>query len=424
MTDKKIKILTLGDHPLLPSGVGTQSKNMIESLLKTGKYKFISLGGAIRHENYQPIKTEEYGDDWMIVPVDGYGDAFKLRAALWTEKPDILWFMTDPRFWGWLWELEDEVRPNVPMIYYHVWDNYPYPKYNKAFYESNDHIATISRLTDDIVANVAPDVDRTHIPHAVNTHIFKPLPEEQVDKMRHENFFNQWKGDDDRFLVFWNNRNARRKMSSSVIWWFKSFLDKVGHDKATLLMHTNPHDENGPNLTAVVNEFGLADGQVLFSSNPLPTEQMAMMYNMADVTVNLSDAEGFGLGTLESLACGTPIIVNMTGGLQEQVTDGEEWFGVGLEPVSKALVGSQQVPFIYEDRVSEDDFVAALTKIYEMPRHKRKELGSKGRDHVIENYGFDKFAKLWDEALTAVHDKNGSWGTRKNYKSWTLDKIA
>ena len=61
MTDKKIKILTLGDHPLLPSGVGTQSKNMIESLLKTGKYKFISLGGAIRHENYQPIKTEDFG---------------------------------------------------------------------------------------------------------------------------------------------------------------------------------------------------------------------------------------------------------------------------------------------------------------------------------------------------------------------------
>ena len=35
--------------------------------------------------------------------------------------------------------------------------------------------------------------------------------------------------------------------------------------------------------------------------------------------MNISDAEGFGLATLESLACETPIIVNMTGGLQEQV---------------------------------------------------------------------------------------------------------
>ena len=55
------------------------------------------------------------------------------------------------------------------------------------------------------------------------------------------------------------------------------------------------------------------------------------MYNMADCTINISDAEGFGLGTLESLSCETPIIVTMTGGLQEQVTDGESWFWVWSE---------------------------------------------------------------------------------------------
>lgn len=37
-----------------------------------------------------------------------------------------------------------------------------------------------------------------------------------------------------------------------------------------------------------------------------------MMYNMSDVTVNISDAEGFGLSCLESLACEVPVIVNMT----------------------------------------------------------------------------------------------------------------
>ena len=48
MTDK-IKILTISDMPLSPSGVGTQTKYVIESLLKTGKYQVISLGGAIKH---------------------------------------------------------------------------------------------------------------------------------------------------------------------------------------------------------------------------------------------------------------------------------------------------------------------------------------------------------------------------------------
>jgi hypothetical protein len=43
----KKKILVLSDHPLSPSGVGTQTKYMIEALLKTGRYQFICLGGAI-----------------------------------------------------------------------------------------------------------------------------------------------------------------------------------------------------------------------------------------------------------------------------------------------------------------------------------------------------------------------------------------
>ena len=127
MTDKKIKILTLSDHPLSPSGVGTQTKYMIEAMLKTGKYQFISLGGAMKHPDYQAQKTEEFGEDWIIFPVDGYGTQDQVRSILRTTRPDILWYMTDPRFYGWLWEIENEIRVNVPMVYYHVWDNLPYP---------------------------------------------------------------------------------------------------------------------------------------------------------------------------------------------------------------------------------------------------------------------------------------------------------
>ena len=49
--DKKITVLTISDHPLLPSGVGTQTKYVIEALLRTGKFKVISLGGAVKHQD-------------------------------------------------------------------------------------------------------------------------------------------------------------------------------------------------------------------------------------------------------------------------------------------------------------------------------------------------------------------------------------
>jgi hypothetical protein len=118
--DKKIKVLVLSDHPLSPSGVGTQTKYMIESLLSTGKFSFICLGGAVRHHDYNPTKTQEWGDDWVIYPVDGYGSQDMIRSIMRNERPDILWFMTDPRFYAWLWDIEDEIRPHIPMVYYHV----------------------------------------------------------------------------------------------------------------------------------------------------------------------------------------------------------------------------------------------------------------------------------------------------------------
>jgi glycosyltransferase involved in cell wall biosynthesis len=420
MTDKKIKIFTLSDHPLTPSGVGTQTRYIIEGMLRTGKYQFISFGGLIKHQDYRPIKTEEFGDDWIIIPTDGYGTPEAVRAMLWSEKPDIVWFMTDPRFWGWLWQIEEEVRHNVPMVYYHVWDNYPYPTYNKANYDSNDFIATISKVTDDIVANVSPDVDRQYVPHAVNLDIFKPLEDDFVKKLRADNF----KENKDKFVVFWNNRNARRKMGATLILWFKDFLERVGQDNAVLLMHTNPKDQAGSDLEALIKEIGLNDGQVLFSREKLHPENLAAMYNMVDCTINISDAEGFGLGTLESLSCGTPIIVNMTGGLQEQVTDGEEWFGVGLEPVSKTIVGSQEVPFIYEDRLSKEPVVQALYELWSKTKEQRKEIGLKGRKHVEKNYNFDDFIKTWDEIFTKVHKEHGSWETRNRKQNWTLEEVA
>ena len=169
----------------------------------------------------------------------------------------------------------------------------------------------------------------------------------------------------------------------------------------------------------------MTDGELLLSVAKVSIPELALLYNVADCTVNIADAEGFGLGTLESLACETPIIVTMTGGLQEQVTDGEgNWFGVGIEPSSKAVIGSQDVPYIYEDRINKEDFLDALEKIYNMPKEEREEMGRQGRKHVLDNYGLNQYIRMWDETLTKVHEEQGSWSTRVHTKSWEMKEIA
>ena len=423
--EKKIKVLTISDMPLSPSGVGTQTKYMCEALLKSGKFTVRSLGGAVKHPKYDPVKTEEWGDDWIMYPVDGYGNPEMIRSILRQEKPDILWFMTDPRFWGWLWEMENEIRPLCPMVYYHVWDNYPYPTYNRKFYESNDFIATISKVTDDIVKTVAPSVKSQYIPHAVDSKIFAPVRENKsLEKLKQEVFGEHY--DPDKFIFFWNNRNARRKQSGSLIFWFNDFLEKVGKDKACLVMHTEVKDQHGQDLQAIIENLGLTNGEVLFSQTKVPPDKLALIYNMADCTVNISDAEGFGLATLESLSCGTPIIVSMTGGLQEQVVsaDGKEHFGIGLVPASKAVIGSQEIPWIYEDRLSGAAVVDAMETMLYMSKEERTKLGLAGRKHVMENYNFETFNKTWVETLVDLHEKEGSWETRKEIQRWILEEMA
>jgi glycosyltransferase involved in cell wall biosynthesis len=420
---KKKKILTISDHPLSPSGVGTQTKYFIEALLKTDRYQVVSLGGAIKHNKYDPVRVQPYEKDWVIYPVDNYGNVDIIRSILRNEKPDMVWFMTDPRFYGWLWEIENEIRACCPMVYYHVWDNYPYPYFNKRFYDSNDVIVSISKVTNDIVATVSPDVDLYHVPHAVSP-VFQPLAQESLSDFAIKTLASSPNYSPDKFSVFWNNRNARRKQSGTVIWWFKEFLDIVGSENACLFMHTDPKDYNGQDLHAIIRELGLTNGEVMISNAKVPPESLAMMYNVADCTVNISDAEGFGLATLESLSCGTPIIVNMTGGLQEQVTDGKEFFGVGIEPSSKAIIGSQDVPWIYEDRIDKKDFIDALLKLYNMSEKERNALGMKGRAHVMKNYNFETFEKQWVETIDQIVQTHGSWETRKNYKRWHLLEVA
>ena len=114
----------------------------------------------------------------------------------------------------------------------------------------------------------------------------------------------------------------------------------------------------------------------------------------------------------------------MTGGLQEQVVLGSDATGIALIPESKAIIGSQDVPYIYEDRLSEAQVVNALKKMLALGKDGRKEMGLKGREHVMKNYNFETFSKQWVDIMTKIHEEEGSWGTRTNYHGIRFLEVA
>ena len=158
----KKKILLMSDDLRMHSGVATVSKDIVFETLHV--YDWVQIGGAIKHPDEgkiinmnDSVRSELNIPDanLTIYPVSGYGSQPVLREIMVREKPDAILHYTDPRFWGWLYEMEHEIRQNIPIYYYNIWDDWPAPHYNENFYESCDLIMNISKQTVAIVNEVA-----------------------------------------------------------------------------------------------------------------------------------------------------------------------------------------------------------------------------------------------------------------------------
>jgi glycosyltransferase involved in cell wall biosynthesis len=457
--DKK-KILLLSDDLRMSSGVGTMSREIVMGTLD--KYDWVQVGGAIKHPDKGKIfdmcdsMKEETGveDAYLkIYPVDGYGSPELVRELIQIEKPDAIMIYTDPRFWIWLFQMEHEIRQHIPIFYYNIWDDLPYPMWNEPYYESCDLIMNISKQTHNIVQNVCQnkprtDWDSTYIPHGINEKYFYPINDDkerlEMNKMKSEIF----QGRDMEFCLFYNNRNIRRKMTSDTIMAFREFayrLPKEKRDKVAYVLHTQPVDNNGTDLPAVVQEM-CPDLNIIFSTNKLSNQHLNYLYNIADVTINLASNEGFGLGTCESLMSGTPIIVNVTGGLQDQcgfrlsgelltykdyadiesLHDWRKWennksltHGEWVKPVwpkVRSLQGSPPTPYIFDDRCDWVDASYSIEHFYNMSKEERKECGFKGHEFVTGDDAMMStrhMSQLFIDHMETAFEK---WTPRERYE--------
>ncbi len=421
----KKKILLLSDDLRMNSGVGTMSKEFVLGTLH--HYDWVQIGGAIKHPEHgkrvdmNAAIKEELGIDGNLViyPTNGYGSPELIRNVINYDKPDAILHYTDPRFWRWLYEMEHEIRQEMPIYYYNIWDDWPAPHYNEFFYESSDLIMNISKQTVAIVNEVAKNkprtkTDCTYLPHGIDEKKFYPISVFDKEYKEVETFKKQLTDDGIEFIVFFNNRNIRRKMPGDVILAFKTFCDMIPKeqaDKCCLLMHTAPVDDNGTDLPVVAKTL-CPEYKVYFSANKIEPKQLNHLYNMADVTINIASNEGFGLGTCESLMAGTPIIVNVTGGLQDQcgfrlkdkfltyedysdiktLHDDKKWknnpdltWGDWVKPVwpsNRSLAGSPPTPYIFDDRCRFDDAGERIKEWYDEGHEKRRESGLKGHEFV------------------------------------------
>ena len=449
--DRK-KVLLLCDDIRMHSGVATMAREIVMGTAQ--HFNWVNIGGAIKHPDEgkgfdlsQDVNKEVGIEDAdvKLFAVSGYGTPDVVRQVMAQEKVDAILLFTDPRYWTWMFEMEREIRQHTPIFYLNIWDDYPTPNYNRDFYRACDLLMAISKQTKNInelvLGEEAKDKVIKYVPHGINSEVFYPINKkeevEDLAQLRKDMFL----GREFDFVVFWNSRNIRRKSPGDVILSYRHFCDKIGPEKASrcaLVMHTAPVDNNGTDLNAVVEALGTDYFNVFFSANKLTPAQMNQLYNVADVTMLISSNEGWGLSLTESMMAGTPIIANVTGGMQDQMrfeTEDGKWIEFSREfpsnhmgtikkcgkwakpvfPSNISMVGSVPTPYIHDDRADFRDVAEAIEYWYNMSQEERDEAGRAAREWVTSEESGMSSSAMCKNVIESMDEAFAKWEPRSRF---------
>jgi glycosyltransferase involved in cell wall biosynthesis len=420
------------------------------------------MAGAINHPDAgkkidlsEAIQNEKGIENVSVVqyPVNGYGDTTILRQILKLEKPDAIMLITDPRYFEWLFAIENEIRKTCPIIYLNIWDDLPTPLYNKAYYESCDALLAISKQTklinELVLGEKAESKVIEYVPHGLDETVYYPI--EKEDELKELNKFKlEVLGEEKDFVMFFNSRNIRRKQIPDAMLAWRYFLDtlpKEKADKCVFVLHTEIRSEHGTDLEEVRKVlFNDYPNAIKFSTNKLSSKQLNYLYNIADAQILLSSNEGWGLTLTEAILAGTPIIANVTGGMQDQMRFCDEdlnWYTPTPEipsnhtgvyktrgpwafpvfPTSRSLQGSIKTPYIWDDRCEPKDATLWIENLYKMGRESRKETGLEGRKWAIsEEAGFTS-THMSNRFIKAIDQLFNTWIPREEFEIIDIDEV-
>ena len=466
--EQRKKILLLCDDIRMTSGISTMAREIV--IGTAHRFNWVNIGGAITHPDKG--KRFDLNDDTnnnagipdasvYLYPVDGYGSPELIRQMMEIEKPDAIMMFTDPRYWIWLFQMEQEIRKHIPIIYLNIWDDLPYPMYNKAYYESCDTLFAISKQTENINHSVlGPELSAEkvikYIPHGINEKMFFPITTEHPEYLTLQEFKKQLYGEKNYdFNLLYNARNIRRKCVPDLMLAWKIFIDTLTEEQAKkciLTLHTQPVDDNGTDLPAVQQMlFGNnSKYNIKFSTGKYPSNIMGLLYNLSDGVILISSNEGWGLSLTEGMICGKPIIATVTGGMQDQMRfedENGEWIKFTEEfgsnhrgkykkhgkwaypvfPSNLSIVGSVPTPYIFDDRAEPFDIADQIMALYKTKMETPeiyKEQCEAAYEWVISDESMMTARKMSENIVNGIEETFAKWESRYAFELIKVEPLS
>ena len=456
--DRK-KIMLICDDIRVHSGVATVAKEIV--IHTAQHFNWVNLGGAINHPeqgkrldlSQSTNETTGLTDSSVIMyPVHDYGNPDILRQLIKAEQPDAIMLITDPRYFIWLFNMENEIRKSIPIAYLNIWDDYPAPMYNLPYYEACDLLMGISKQTVNINKLVLEDkaINKVirYVPHGLNSDLIKPLDKKDEKLLEFKKHL--FKGKQYDFALLFNSRNIRRKQIPDTLLAYRHFIDTLSIEQAKkccLVLHTDRVFDHGTDLDAVI-ELILNGEQynVIFTDAKFDPYNMNLLYNSTDAQILLTSNEGWGLSLTEAILAGNPVIANVTGGMQDQMRfefeDGTwidfdadfpsnhrgtikkhgEW-AFPVYPSSRSMVGSPPTPYIWDDICRPEDAAEQIKAIYNLTPEERKAKGLKGREWATSDEAGFTSEHQGKRVIEAFDTLFATWKPREKFELINTNEV-
>jgi len=347
----KLRIMPISDSPWAPTGFGTNTRNVSAILIKEGHH--IGYGGCQnpQHGKYVtewPLGQTEETVEWENLPImhpgqERFGEK-SFPSWLKNFKPDVVWTHLDFQMFMHVAGYKQPKQATIPLyndkgkllsrkermtlmnnMFKEISKGPPWKWAATIPFDGQPCIPSWQELLDQIDYKLCMSrygqlcmeeefkrcEESWYIPHGVDCNFFKPKMEPMYGDKKLSDVA------EGAFVVGCVARNQHRKNIPQLVKGFKEFVDRndLKPDQAKLMLHMDWTDAMGWRFPEFAEAYGLKDYLlptlmgVLDAGEAPDDEGMVNIYNCMDVFVLPTAGEGFGIPTIEAMACGVPVAV-------------------------------------------------------------------------------------------------------------------